>query len=149
MKLTLNFFRSFDDSQSAIIMNLLRKKYDLLGPMRYIEKNLVLVFTGIVLLWLFRDPKVINGWGNLFSLGYVSDGTVAIFVAMLLFILPAENPFTYKSKNGIIPTIMTWQVKSFHIQKSVNFSTCLSFPGRLFYYWEEGTDRVPRCQQNC
>lgn len=78
--------------------------------MRYIEKNLMVIFLGTVFLWLFRDPKVIKGWGNLFPEGYVSDGTVAIFVAMLLFILPAENPFSYRSKEGTIPTIMNWQV---------------------------------------
>jgi hypothetical protein len=99
-------------------MNLLRKKYNLLGPIRYIEKNLICVFIGIVLLWLFRDPKVINGWGTVFPDGYVTDGTVAIFVAMLLFILPAENPFTYSYKNGPLPCIMNWQVWfSFFIYK--------------------------------
>jgi hypothetical protein len=62
-------FKSFDDSQSTIITELLRKKYNLLGQLRYIEKNLIVVFVGIVLLWLFREPKVIPGWGNLFPTG--------------------------------------------------------------------------------
>lgn len=65
-------FKSFDDSQAEVVMNLLRKKYNLLGPMRYIEKSLIVVFISIVLLWLLRDPKVIKGWGNLFPDGYVT-----------------------------------------------------------------------------
>ncbi|KAI6187453.1 Solute carrier family 13 member 5 [Aphelenchoides besseyi] len=100
-------FKSFDDSQSDIIMNLLKKKYAMLGPLRYIEKNLMVLFVTIIILWLFRDPKVIPGWGGLFLEGYISDGTVAIVVSLLLFILPAENPFTYKF-NKSIPTIMNW-----------------------------------------
>jgi sodium-dependent dicarboxylate transporter 2/3/5 len=94
-------------------MDLLRKKYSLLGPLRYVEKSLVFVFFGIILLWLFRDPKVIKGWGNLFPQGYVTDGTVSIFVAMILFFLPAENPFTYSSiSNEPLPTIMKWEYVS-------------------------------------
>ncbi|KAI6236139.1 Solute carrier family 13 member 5 [Aphelenchoides besseyi] len=116
-------FKSFDDSQSDIIMNLLKKKYAMLGPLRYIEKNLMVVFVTIILLWLFRDPKVIPGWGGLFLQGYISDGTVAIVVSLLLFILPAENPFTYKSKTTI-PTIMNWS----HMSK-FSWSTFLLLGG--------------------
>lgn len=112
-------FRSFDDSQSEVIMNLLKKKYGLLGPVRFVEKTLIVVFISIVLLWLFRDPKVIKGWGNLFPEGFVTDGTVAIFIAVLLFILPAENPFTYSGKKTI-PTILNWQVSTINSPSMTN-----------------------------
>ncbi|KAI6192931.1 Sodium/sulfate symporter family-containing protein [Aphelenchoides fujianensis] len=116
-------FKSFDDSQSHLIINLLRKKYGMLGPIRYIEKNLMVVFVVIVLLWLFRDPKVIWGWGNIFLDGYVSDGTVALVVCLALFIMPAENPFTYDSKQRM-PTIMNWS----HMSK-FSWSTFLLLGG--------------------
>ncbi|CAD5220776.1 unnamed protein product [Bursaphelenchus okinawaensis] len=117
-------FKSFESSQNDVITNLFRKKYNMLGPIRYVEKNLMVMFGLIVTLWLFRNPKVIPGWGNIFTAGYVSDGTVAMFVSLLLFFLPAENPFTYTGTKKI-PTIMNWK----HMQEKFAWSTFLLLGG--------------------
>ncbi|CAD5228459.1 unnamed protein product [Bursaphelenchus xylophilus] len=117
-------FKSFDNSQNDVIMRLLQKKYSMLGPMRYVEKNLMVIFILIVTLWLFRNPKVFPGWGDLFRKGYVSDGTVAMFICLLLFFLPAENPFTYVGDKKI-PTIITWR----HMQEKFAWSTFLLLGG--------------------
>lgn len=47
--------------------NLIRQKYKELGPMSFNEKTVTILFTILVLLWMFRDPKFIPGWGSFFS----------------------------------------------------------------------------------
>lgn len=73
------------------------KESKLLGEMGYEEKVLSLLFGLLALLWFFRADIVIGnfripGWSNLFSHpAYFNDGTVAILVAVLLFIIPSRN----------------------------------------------------------
>ncbi|MDB4835374.1 SLC13 family permease, partial [Cyclobacteriaceae bacterium] len=65
------------------------------------------LFVTLILLWVFRKPIYIGvfstpGWSDLFSSPeYINDGTVAIFVAILLFIVPSS-----KKSEGLI----TWEV---------------------------------------
>lgn len=40
-----------------------------LQAFRYDEKNILVVFFVLILLWLFRAPRVIPGWGDLFKEG--------------------------------------------------------------------------------
>ena len=78
-----------------------------LGPMKYEEKVLLFAFIGLALLWFFRTDinigfVTIPGWSNLFPQPkFLNDGTVAIFVATILFILPS------KEKKGEF--IMDWK----------------------------------------
>lgn len=50
------------------------------------------VFVLTVLLWFFREPGFMPGWGELFQDDYVSDGTVAMTMAIVLFFLPSIKP---------------------------------------------------------
>lgn len=59
---------------------------------RWNEVTVVIILTSTVLLWFFREPGFFQGWSVLFEEGYVSDGTVAITMATLLFILPSKRP---------------------------------------------------------
>lgn len=54
-------------SQSARVKNLIRTKYQELGPTSFNEKTILFLFPVLVMLWMFRDPKFIAGWGSLFS----------------------------------------------------------------------------------
>ena len=58
---------SLDDAQNSRVKNLIRGKYEELGPTSFNEKVLITLFPILVLLWMFRDPKFIDGWGSLFS----------------------------------------------------------------------------------
>ena len=68
-----------------------------LGPMSYEEKVVAVLFTLLALLWLLRRDIeiggfVIPGWASIFSVpNFIDDGTVAIAVAMLLFLIPARS----------------------------------------------------------
>lgn len=68
-----------------------------LGPMKYEEKVLLTAFIGLALLWFFRSNinlgfLTIPGWSNLFAHPkYLNDGTVAILVSTLLFLIPTKE----------------------------------------------------------
>ncbi len=70
----------------------LRREYLALGPMSFRERLVLVDFIGLALLWITRNPKVVPGWGELFRPHYVTDGTTAALLAVLLFVLPAEPP---------------------------------------------------------
>uniref|UniRef100_A0AC35GEK8 Uncharacterized protein n=1 Tax=Panagrolaimus sp. PS1159 TaxID=55785 RepID=A0AC35GEK8_9BILA len=97
-----------------VLHQVLEKKYKDLGPIQYKEKVISLLFAGMVLSWFFRDPKIFDGWGNLFPHGYVSDSTVSLFFAILLFIVPSQNPFInnpiLSEKQKTFKPILTWKL---------------------------------------
>lgn len=78
-----------------------------LGPMSYEEKIVFADFVLMAILWLTRaDISIgsitIHGWANLFPHPeYMNDGTVAICMAILLFITPTRN------KTG--SRLLTWE----------------------------------------
>ncbi|NXA42008.1 S13A5 protein, partial [Eudromia elegans] len=75
--------------------NVLKAEMKKLGPISYAEFNIIVIFVLLVLLWFSRHPGFITGWASrLFPKGekFVSDATVAVFIALLLFILPASKP---------------------------------------------------------
>ncbi|MGF1612860.1 MAG: SLC13 family permease [Gammaproteobacteria bacterium] len=69
-----------------------------LGSMRFEERVVFLVFIITALLWVFRGNLqlgfvTIPGWSNwLPDPGMVDDGTVALFMASLLFLVPTRTP---------------------------------------------------------
>ncbi|MBK6902622.1 MAG: SLC13/DASS family transporter [Saprospirales bacterium] len=75
----------------------MEKDYLALGPMSFEEKALAAAFVALVILWFFRvdipiGALVIPGWSDLFgNPAFFNDGTVAIFVAVLLFLIPSKN----------------------------------------------------------
>ena len=75
----------------------MNQDYRALGPMIFEEKVLTIAFAGLALLWFFRadisfGSFTLPGWSNLFrNPQFFNDGTVAIFVAVLLFIIPSKQ----------------------------------------------------------
>uniref|UniRef100_A0A8C3Y916 Solute carrier family 13 member 5 n=1 Tax=Catharus ustulatus TaxID=91951 RepID=A0A8C3Y916_CATUS len=75
--------------------NVLKEEMKKLGPVSYAELNVFLLFVLLVLLWFTRHPGFIKGWASwLFKGGekYITDAVPAMFVSLLLFILPAQKP---------------------------------------------------------
>jgi len=74
-----------------------REQYRALGKTSYEEKVVLVIFVLLALTWLTRaglDFGNINipGWADLFkNPEYINDGTVAIFYAIILFIIPAKG----------------------------------------------------------
>jgi di/tricarboxylate transporter len=76
----------------------LRDQYAALGPMSFEEKAVTYIFVVLALLWLFRADLAIGsvtipGWAGIFPIGaYIDDGSVAMLIAVVLFLFPAKNP---------------------------------------------------------
>ncbi|MCB0514724.1 MAG: SLC13 family permease [Chitinophagales bacterium] len=75
----------------------LDKEYKELGKPSYEEKSVLIAFIILVLLWFLRaDINFgfinVKGWSNLFAKpNYINDGTVAILVAIALFVIPTKQ----------------------------------------------------------
>ncbi len=65
-----------------------------LGEMSSEEKHIAVLFITLIFLWFFRSEIdlgfiKIKGWSSLFPYpNYINDGTVAIFIAIILFLIP-------------------------------------------------------------
>lgn len=72
-----------------------KEQYKNLGPMKMAEKLVLADFVMVALLWFFREDLslgffTIPGWGKLFAAPqFLNDGTVAIAMALLLFMIPS------------------------------------------------------------
>ncbi|XP_056140357.1 solute carrier family 13 member 5a [Lampris incognitus] len=103
--------------------NVIREEHQRLGPMCYGEISVLALFILLVVLWFTRDPGFVDGWAtNVFNAKaeFVTDATVAVFVAVLLFVLPSEPPrhlCCWRSTDAEFwvgrepaPALLTWQV---------------------------------------
>lgn len=83
---------NLSDDQSIIKNELLS-----LGKTTPGEKRVIYVFMLAIFGWVFREgfvfgDTVIPGWGSLLGLdGYIHDSTIAMFCAVLMFMLPADK----------------------------------------------------------
>ncbi len=106
----------------AIQLNEFREEYKALGKAKTEEKMVLVLFILLAFLWIFRSgfniqSFVVPGWASLFrNPSFINDGTVAIFIAILLFILPS------KSQKG--ERIMNWETA-----KRVPWNIVLLFGG--------------------
>ncbi|UCC44614.1 MAG: SLC13/DASS family transporter [Candidatus Zixiibacteriota bacterium] len=95
--LLLTMFFVPKNGTAATDIQVFRQERRRLGKMTYEEKVVLILFSLLALLWLFRSQIalgsfVIPGWSTLFPVpGFIDDGTVAIAVAMLLFLIPARS----------------------------------------------------------
>lgn len=86
----------------------IKKKYRLLGPLRFPEVVLFVLTIFLVLLWLFRDPAGMEGWAithakNMVPVthgvgdtekvhAYLKDAWIVILIGVFLFCIPTKNP---------------------------------------------------------
>jgi len=94
--LTLVFFRASADLH--IPDSIIKQEYSRLGAMRYEEKATLAVFLSTACLWVFRGDlrlgfATLPGWSRLMPYPeFIDDGTVALIMATLLFLLPSHTP---------------------------------------------------------
>jgi len=75
----------------------IEEEYKQLGRFSHAEKAVSIVFIATALLWIFRSDilfgfMTIPGWSNLLPTSeFINDGTVAIAMAFLLFIIPSRT----------------------------------------------------------
>jgi sodium-dependent dicarboxylate transporter 2/3/5 len=98
----------------SIDKQIFSRQYTALGPISFEEKVVLIDFLLLVLLWMFRvnikiGSFVIPGWSNLFpEAKFLNDGTVAITMAFLLFLIPTKN----KNNNDNSRRVLTWKTAS-------------------------------------
>jgi sodium-dependent dicarboxylate transporter 2/3/5 len=85
------------------------KQHKALGPISFEERVVLVVFFVLVFLWMFRSDIPIGGftipgWSGLFPKAkFINDGTVAVAMAFILFLIPSK-----KRENGS-GKIMDWK----------------------------------------
>ena len=90
-----------------------RDEYNSLGKMKFEEKWITALFGLMAFLWLFRKSIsfgdfTIPGWSQIFPVpAFIDDGTIAISVALLLFIIPSRSR---QNKTGGM--LMDWSTAS-------------------------------------
>jgi solute carrier family 13 (sodium-dependent dicarboxylate transporter), member 2/3/5 len=100
--LILAFFilkKMFIHKQAKLVIEktFFKDGYKRLGKMNYEERVIFVVFFSTALLWFTREnidfgSFVLKGWSNLFPSGrFFSDSTVAIFMAVILFLIPSKT----------------------------------------------------------
>lgn len=90
------------ENSSKHVAELLQKKLKELGKTSFHEMTVIVLITIAVILWLFRDPRVIPGWSSIFPESYprIGDSTIAIAVLIMMFIIPKELKYF---RGGILP----------------------------------------------
>ncbi|NWQ82000.1 S13A2 protein, partial [Columbina picui] len=126
--LGFNFQKNFGCAASASAKAKEQQAYDIikeeskkLGSMKFPEIAVLILFILLVLLWFTRDPGFIPGWATVFfnknGTSYVTDATVAIFISVLLFVIPSnisnnnrDKQTGNKSKIRAPPALLDWKV---------------------------------------
>ena len=54
-----------DAKRREALRRMVREKYDELGSFSYAEVNVLAAFAVLIVLWFFRSPGFIEGWGDL------------------------------------------------------------------------------------
>ncbi|NXY46546.1 S13A2 protein, partial [Ceuthmochares aereus] len=127
--LGFNFRKNFGCAGSASAKEREQRAYDIikaeskkLGPMKFAEIAVLIIFVLLVVLWFTRDPGFIPGWATVLfnrnNTSYVTDATVAMFVSLLLFIIPSDisnnsrekQPTGTTSKIRAPPALLSWKV---------------------------------------
>jgi len=85
------------DKEIKLDKNFIGEEYKRLGNFSFEEKAVSIVFIITALLWIFRSDilfgfMTIPGWSNLLPTGdFIDDGTVAITMAFILFLIPSKS----------------------------------------------------------
>lgn len=93
-----------------------RKEYQLLGPAKPEEKIIFVLFIVMAFLWVFRAGFHIGfvnipGWSDLFAHpGYINDGTVAIAISALLFMIPSKSNKGERLMNWETANRLPWHI---------------------------------------
>ncbi|NWZ40423.1 S13A2 protein, partial [Brachypodius atriceps] len=125
--LGFNFKKNFGCGASAATRAREKQAYEIikeenkkLGKMKFAEIEILILFILLVVLWFTREPGFFPGWAEVLfnkdGTSYVTDATVALFIAMLLFILPSgfsnqnrEEQTGGRAKFQAPPPLLQWK----------------------------------------
>ena len=84
---------SVEKEKESQIAKLIDDRYQQLGPFTYQEITVTTFFVTLILLWFFRLPGFIPGWAEALAGKDIKDGTPAILIGILLFLVPSSTKF--------------------------------------------------------
>jgi len=99
------------DKALKIDKGFIREEYEKLGPLSFEEKTISIIFALTAFLWIFRSDLnlgliTIPGWSNLLPYStFVNDGTVAMTMAFILFLIPSKKENTTLLDNNVFNKI--------------------------------------------
>ncbi|NXI09586.1 S13A2 protein, partial [Irena cyanogastra] len=127
--LGFNFKKNFGCGANAATKAREQQAYEIikaenkkLGKMKFEEIEVLIIFILLVVLWFTREPGFIPGWATVLfnkdDTSYVTDATVAIFISLLLFILPSgpsnrgrdQEQTEGRAKFQAPPPLLDWKV---------------------------------------
>ena len=93
-----------------------KEQYESLGKSSFEEKVIFTVFVSMALLWITHHGiKIgtisITGWSSLFpNPSFINDGTIAIFMSLILFIIPSKSNKSERILDGKIISKLPWGI---------------------------------------
>ncbi|NXR64206.1 S13A2 protein, partial [Rhadina sibilatrix] len=109
-------------AKEQLAYEIIKEESKKLGKMKFAEIELLILFILLVVLWFTREPGFIPGWATVLfnkdNTSYVTDATVALFISILLFILPSgfstrdreEEQTGGRAKFRAPPPLLDWKV---------------------------------------
>ncbi|XP_038187202.1 solute carrier family 13 member 3 isoform X1 [Arvicola amphibius] len=99
-----------EDKARAVI----REEFQNLGPIKFAEQAVFVLFSAFAILLFSRDPKFIPGWASLFNPGFVSDAVTGVAIVIILFFFPSQKPslrwwFDFKAPNSETVPLLSWK----------------------------------------
>jgi len=88
-----------EKKRQEFVNRLLKDEYEKLGPMNFHEFGVLIIFVFVVLLWIFRDPKFMQGWNNVLEDADIGDATAAVLGIILMFLVPKDLTFVTGSES--------------------------------------------------
>nr|Q9Z0Z5.1 RecName: Full=Na(+)/dicarboxylate cotransporter 3; Short=NaDC-3; Short=rNaDC3; AltName: Full=Na(+)-coupled carboxylate transporter 3; Short=NaC3; AltName: Full=Sodium-dependent high-affinity dicarboxylate transporter 2; Short=SDCT2; AltName: Full=Solute carrier family 13 member 3 [Rattus norvegicus]AAD16019.1 sodium-dependent high-affinity dicarboxylate transporter [Rattus norvegicus]AAD30657.1 sodium-dependent dicarboxylate transporter SDCT2 [Rattus norvegicus] len=99
-----------EDKAKAVI----QEEFQNLGPIKFAEQAVFILFCLFAILLFSRDPKFIPGWASLFAPGFVSDAVTGVAIVTILFFFPSQKPslkwwFDFKAPNSETEPLLSWK----------------------------------------
>ncbi|XP_059752841.1 Na(+)/dicarboxylate cotransporter 3 isoform X2 [Balaenoptera ricei] len=93
---------------------MIQEEFQNLGPIKFAEQAVFILFCIFAILLFSRDPKFIPGWASLFTPGFISDAVTGVSIVTILFFFPSQKPslkwwFDFKAPNTETEPLLTWK----------------------------------------
>ncbi|KAB7507030.1 Solute carrier family 13 member 3 [Armadillidium nasatum] len=99
------------EKQRKKVKEIITNQYKSLGKISFHESSVLIVFVTLALLWFFREPGFMPGWGDLFKFIYPNityGNVVPTFLAVVFMsVLPSHPNFW---PNGPSESCITWKI---------------------------------------
>ena len=130
--------RRAGEGRAGEVRELLQRRYSELGRLTFQQAAVLAHFTLLVLLWFWREPRFVPGWGERFLISgpdscgrhtqAVDDASSSLLIVFLLFIFPAQLsfwPFTRLSDSRPAPALLDWK----YVQRRFPWGVAILFGG--------------------